>query len=68
VELICRIAGTEVEPDIPGKGTPAGEIDRQLVDTTKLRRATGWAPRVGLEEGLMRAVAWYRKHPSVLGI
>ena len=39
-------------PDIRGKGTPPGEIDRQYVDTAKLRELTGWAPRCGLEEGL----------------
>jgi CDP-glucose 4,6-dehydratase len=63
VELICRIAGTDVEPDIRGTGTPRGEIDRQYVDTTKLRRLTGWAPQVTLEDGLRRTVEWYRTHP-----
>jgi CDP-glucose 4,6-dehydratase len=63
VDLICRIAGTDVEPDIRGTGTPPGEIDRQYVDTTKLRELTGWAPRVELEEGLRRTVEWYRAHP-----
>jgi CDP-glucose 4,6-dehydratase len=63
VELICRIAGTDVEPDIRGTGTPRGEIDRQYVDTTKLRELTGWAPQVALEEGLRRTVEWYRTHP-----
>lgn len=67
VELICRIAGTDVEPDIRGKGTPRGEIDRQYVDTTKLRETTGWAPRVGLEDGLRLTVEWYRAHPAALG-
>jgi len=67
VELVCRIAGTNVEPDIRGSGTPHGEIDRQYVDTTKLRELTGWAPRVSLEEGLRRTVDWYRAHPAALG-
>src|SRR5205807_9356660 len=31
VTLICRLAGTDVEPDIRGKGTPRNEIDRQWV-------------------------------------
>jgi nucleoside-diphosphate-sugar epimerase len=31
-------------------------------DATKLRRATGWKPRVGLEEGLRRTVDWFREH------
>ena len=37
VELICRLAGSGVSPDIQGQGVPHGEIDRQWVDTTKLR-------------------------------
>jgi CDP-glucose 4,6-dehydratase len=67
VELICRLAGTDVAPDVRGAGTPAGEIDRQWVDPAKLRAATGWAPRVGLEEGLRRTIDWYRAHPEALG-
>jgi CDP-glucose 4,6-dehydratase len=66
VELVCRVAGAEVEPDVRGHGTPAGEIDRQWVDSTKLRERTGWEPRVGIEEGLRRTVEWYRAHPQAL--
>jgi CDP-glucose 4,6-dehydratase len=66
VRLICRLAGTEIEPDVRGEGTPAGEIDRQWVDATKLRELTGWEPSVALEEGLRRTIAWYRAHPSAL--
>jgi CDP-glucose 4,6-dehydratase len=62
VRLICRLAGTGVEPDVRGAGTPAGEIDRQWVDAGKLRDLTGWAPSVALEEGLERTLAWYREH------
>ena len=63
VELVCKVAGTDVSPDVRGEGTPHAEIDRQYVDSTKLRERTGWAPRVGLEEGLRRTVEWYRAHP-----
>lgn len=62
VQLICRLAGTAVEPDVRGKGTPAGEIDRQWVDHSKLTELTGWRPAVALEEGLGRTLAWYREH------
>jgi CDP-glucose 4,6-dehydratase len=62
VELICRLAGTEVTPDIRGAGTPAGEIDRQWVDYGKLHGLTGWEPQVALEEGLARTLEWYRQH------
>jgi CDP-glucose 4,6-dehydratase len=66
VELICRLAGADVEPDIRGTGTPDGEIARQYVDSGKLRALTGWRPRVELEEGLRRTVEWYRAHPEAL--
>jgi CDP-glucose 4,6-dehydratase len=67
VELIGRIAGSDLEPEIQGKGTPAGEIDRQFVDTAKLRELTGWSPKVDLEDGLRRTLVWYREHPAALG-
>jgi CDP-glucose 4,6-dehydratase len=66
VRLICRLAGTEIEPDVRGEGTPAGEIDRQWVDAGKLRALTGWEPKVALEEGLRRTIEWYRAHPAAL--
>jgi len=62
VRLVCRLAGTDVAPDIRGQGTPTGEIDRQYVDSTKLRALTGWRPQVSLEDGLRRTIDWYRRH------
>ena len=66
VELVCRAAGTDAEPDVRGHGTPEGEIDRQYVDSTKLHELTGWSPRVDLADGLRRTVEWYRRHPELL--
>lgn len=66
VELIARLAGTGVEPEIRGSGNPEGEIDRQWVDPTKLRELLGCNPAVELEEGLRRTIAWYRDHPESL--
>jgi CDP-glucose 4,6-dehydratase len=64
VEIVARLAGTGVEPEIRGEGNPAGEIDRQWVDPTKIRGVLGWEPGVGLEEGLGRTIEWYREHPE----
>jgi CDP-glucose 4,6-dehydratase len=64
VRLICRLADSGVEPDVRGTGTPAGEIDRQWVDHSKLTQMTGWEPTVALEDGLRRTLAWYREHPE----
>jgi CDP-glucose 4,6-dehydratase len=64
VELIAAAGDGGVEPDFQGTGNPDGEIDRQFVDSTKLRELTGWRPRVELEDGLRRTLRWYREHPE----
>lgn len=64
VDLIAAVAGTGVEPEYLGAGTPDGEIDRQYVDSTKLRELTGWSPRVELADGLRDTLEWYRVHPE----
>jgi len=64
VNLIAAAAGTGMEPKYLGSGTPDGEIDRQYVDSTKLRETTGWRPRVELAEGLRQTLEWYREHPE----
>jgi len=50
--------------DILGQMSDDGEIDRQYVDSTKLRETTGWRPRVELAEGLRQTLEWYREHPE----
>lgn len=62
VRLVCELAGTGVQPDVRGRGTPPGEITCQWVDSTKLRTMSAWAPQVKLEEGLRRTLDWYREH------
>jgi CDP-glucose 4,6-dehydratase len=64
VDLIATAAGTGIDPEYLGTGTPDGEIDRQYVDSTKLRKLTGWRPRVGLVDGVARTLEWYRAHPE----
>jgi nucleoside-diphosphate-sugar epimerase len=64
LELIGEVSGTGIQPDIRGQGNPAGEIDRQFVDATKLTEVTGWTPKVALAQGLERTVEWYRAHPE----
>jgi CDP-glucose 4,6-dehydratase len=68
VALICRLAGGGLEPEIRGEGVPAGEIDRQWVDATKLRELTGWQPAVSLQDGLRATIEWYREHPEALDL
>jgi CDP-glucose 4,6-dehydratase len=62
LETIAAVSGAGVEPEYKGTGNPAGEIDRQYVDSGKLRDLTGWLPQVDLGEGLARTLEWYRQH------
>ena len=62
LETIAEVSGGGLEPEYLGAGTPTGEIDRQYVDSTKLRELTGWRPEVGLSDGLRRTLEWYRHH------
>jgi CDP-glucose 4,6-dehydratase len=64
VDLIAAAARTGVAPEYLGSGTPDGEIDRQYVDSSKLRELTGWAPKVVLDKGLFDTLEWYRLHPQ----
>lgn len=64
VDLIAAAGDAGIEPEYLGTGTPDGEIDRQYVDSTKLRGLTGWRPQVELADGLRETLEWYRAHPN----
>ncbi len=68
VTTILRLAGSDLRPEILGTPLPDGTSDRLSLDSSRLRELTGWEPRVGLEEGLRRTLAWYRAHPSALDV
>ena len=65
VDLICELGPGEVEPDYQGSGNPNGEIDRQYLDSSKIRERIGWQPATDLWEGLGRTLEWYAAHPQV---
>ncbi|HEX3042464.1 MAG TPA: NAD-dependent epimerase/dehydratase family protein, partial [Solirubrobacterales bacterium] len=65
LETIVAVSGTDLSPEYLGTGNPEGEIDRQFVDSTKLREMTGWAPEVELRDGLIRTLDWYRDHAEL---
>jgi CDP-glucose 4,6-dehydratase len=64
VRTLIDVSGAEVEPDIRGEGTPAGEISRQYLDSSAMREELGWEPRWPLEDGLRAAWQWYERHLS----
>jgi CDP-glucose 4,6-dehydratase len=62
VSRLIAVSGREAEPDIQGEGTPHGEIDRQFLDSTRIREELGWEPRWELDDGLRETWAWYERH------
>jgi UDP-glucose 4-epimerase len=62
VEEIVRAVLTAMDaPDHPVEHGPPrpGDVRRLVADISAARRAVGYAPRIGLHEGLARTVAWY---------
>lgn len=57
--LLCKVMGSRLEPEF-GPERKVNPVRRRLADITKARQLIGWEPRVGLEEGLRRLVAWWR--------
>ena len=62
VSRLIAVSGRDAEPDIQGEGTPHGEIDRQFLDSTRIREELGWEPRWELDDGLRETWAWYEQH------
>jgi len=58
-ERLGRITGRPIAP-VHGDPRP-GDIRHSLADIGKARRLLGYEPVVGLDEGLERTVAWYRR-------
>ncbi len=58
---LIAISGRDLEPDVRGRGTPKGEIARQHLDSSRIREELGWRPRLGMDEGLSEAWAWYER-------
>jgi nucleoside-diphosphate-sugar epimerase len=61
VEAIGRIAGRPDLIDLGALPPRPGDPDRLVADVTRLREEVGFQPRIGLEQGLERTVAWWRE-------
>jgi len=40
------------------------EVERLMANTDKARKLLNWSPRISLDEGLRRTIAWIRENPS----
>jgi UDP-glucose 4-epimerase len=62
-ELVAKVgAACGVRLAVERRAARTGDAARSFVDLAAARRALRWNPRVGLEEGLARTVAWLREH------
>ncbi|MCO5171218.1 MAG: GDP-mannose 4,6-dehydratase [Planctomycetes bacterium] len=66
-DLVREVTGRDVP--VERQAPRPGDVLRLLADSGRARERFGFAPRVGLREGLERLVAWYRRQgvdPAVL--
>ena len=56
---VRKALGMKVEPKYAEKRK--GEIDRIALTAAKAKKVLGWEPKTGIEEGIKRAAAFYRK-------
>lgn len=59
-ETIVRLTGSKSK--IVFKPHPGPEVEMRVPDVALAQRTIGFAPRVGLDEGLRRTIDWYREH------
>jgi NAD dependent epimerase/dehydratase len=66
-KLIGEVTGAklDIETEETRLRPEASEVERLLCDSSRLRRLTGWTPKVALRAGLEKTVAWFR-HPENL--
>ena len=61
VRRLAEIAGTGVEPDVRGDGTPHGELTSQWLDSSAITEQLGWTPAWDLQRGLEATYRWYEQ-------
>ncbi|HET7043301.1 MAG TPA: NAD-dependent epimerase/dehydratase family protein [Gaiellaceae bacterium] len=59
-ELIA--AELDVEPDVALAPSLLGEVTRYVADIRKAKTLLGWEPATSLDDGIPKAVAWFREH------
>ncbi|MGQ9835182.1 MAG: GDP-mannose 4,6-dehydratase [Thermoanaerobaculaceae bacterium] len=60
IELIARELG--VPPAVEELPLQPGDVPITYADVSKAKTLLGWEPRVSIEEGIERFVAWYREN------
>ena len=61
-QWIIDLTGTSSEIQYIARPTDDPTVRRP--DTTKAQALLGWSPKVSVETGLERTIAWFREHPE----
>ena len=64
VTRLVEISGLGLEPEVRGRGTPHGELERQWLDCSAIAADLGWTPEWDLQRGLQATFEWYASEPS----
>jgi UDP-glucose 4-epimerase len=69
INEVCRLLGSAADSARPPEYRPAraGEVRKNLQDSSLIRRETGWMAQVSLHEGLQRMVAAFSEERTVAG-
>jgi len=65
-ELVLRITGSSSAVEY--RLLPTDDPTRRRPDITRAQERLGWSPRIPLEEGLRRTVAWFRSPPRQIAV
>jgi len=61
IEMLRDLAAPQMELKFGEIPFRPDQVMRMQANIEKLRAATGWAPRIGMREGMASTVAWYRE-------
>ncbi|HSK25296.1 MAG TPA: UDP-glucuronic acid decarboxylase family protein [Jiangellales bacterium] len=65
-EWIRDLCGSSSEIEFIGR--PQDDPTVRQPDITLAREVLGWEPKVDIEDGLRRTIAWFRQHPELVGL
>ncbi|MCK4666242.1 GDP-mannose 4,6-dehydratase [Candidatus Dependentiae bacterium] len=62
VNTILKVIKSDLKPVIKGKHKPKLEIDRQYLDSTKIKKVLGYKHKYSIAEGLLETYKWYKEN------
>jgi UDP-glucose 4-epimerase len=64
-QRLLRVMGADLVPE-HGEARKVNAVTRRLADITAARERLGWRPEIGLDEGLLGLVEWWRAEQAAV--